>query len=58
MIVVILVVLIIALVYVIRMENDMEYKSDDELYSIMTDIDSTDDEIEEATKEFNKRLHK
>ena len=57
--IVILSILIIALVYIVYIENyDMEYKSDEELYSIMTDIDSTEDEIEEATKEFNKRLHK
>ena len=59
MILFILIVLILALVYIIYIENyNIEYKSDEELYSIMTDIDSTEDEINEATKEFNKRLHK
>jgi uncharacterized protein YpmS len=54
----ILCIIIIAMVFVIKVEEDMQYKSDEELYSIMTDIDSTENEINEATKEFNKRLHK
>lgn len=59
MLITILIVLFFALVYIIYINTyTMEYKSDEELYSIMTDIDSTDIEIEKATKEFNKRLYK
>ena len=59
LVIVILSILILALVYIVYIENyNIEYKSDEELYSIMTDIDSTEDEINEATIEFNKRLHK